>query len=103
MAGYFAELKDNIVQRVVSSETKEWCVDNLGGEWVQTYYFTEGKNYAGVGYTYIPEVDNFCPPQPFSSWTLGNDCKWYAPTQYPVDGQMYSWNEKTLTWDLITL
>jgi hypothetical protein len=101
MAGYFAELKDNIVQRVISSETKEWCETTLGGEWVQTYYATEGKNYAGIGYKYVPEADNFCSPQPYPSWTMGDDCKWYAPTPQPTDGQFYVWNEENLVWDLI--
>jgi hypothetical protein len=101
MAGYFAELQNNIVQRVVSATEAQWCVDNLGGEWVQTYYATEGKNYAGIGWTYIPELDNFCSEKPFESWTMGDDCKWYAPSPKPEG--FYTWNEETLMWDLITL
>jgi len=103
MAGYFAELNNNIVQRVVSATEAQWCVDNLGGEWVQTYYSTAGKNYAGIGYEYIPDVDNFCAPQPYPSWTMDSSCHWQPPIAYPNDGQMYSWNDETLTWDLITL
>lgn len=103
MAAYFAELQNNIVQRVVSSETKEWCETALGGEWVQTYYSTQGKNYAGIGFIYYPEKDNFSSPQPFPSWTLGDDCIWNPPLSYPLDGNMYIWNEDNLMWNKVTL
>jgi len=99
MAGYFAELKDNIVQRVVSATDAQWCVDNLGGEWVQTYYSTEGKNYAGIGYTYHQDKDNFSAPKLFQSWVLDNNCKYVPPINYPNDGNTYIWNETLLTWD----
>ena len=61
------------------------------------------KNYAGIGYTYDFARDAFIPPKPFDSWTLNeNSCLWEAPVAYPDDGQMYTWNEETTSWDLIT-
>jgi hypothetical protein len=37
----------------------------LGGEWRQTsYHGTFRGNYAGIGYTYDPELDEFIPPEP---------------------------------------
>ena len=81
--------------------------------WVQTSYNTIGgthildktpfrKNYAGVGYKYNQTKDAFIPPQPYSSWTLDETtCLWKAPTAYPDDGERYTWNETTTTWDLI--
>ena len=61
------------------------------------------KNYAGVGYTYDETRDAFIPPKPFDSWTLNEtSCTWQAPTAYPDDDQMYTWNEETTSWDLIT-
>jgi hypothetical protein len=61
------------------------------------------KNYAGIGYTYDESRDAFIPPKPFDSWTLNEDsCLWEAPVAMPDDGQMYSWNEETTSWDLIT-
>ena len=61
------------------------------------------KNYAGVGYTYDESRDAFIPPKPFDSWTLNEDsCLWEAPVAMPDDGQKYSWNEETTSWDLIT-
>ena len=62
------------------------------------------KNYAGIGYTYDFARDAFIPPKPFDSWTLDeNSCLWEAPVAMPDDGQQYSWNEETTSWDLITL
>ena len=61
------------------------------------------KNYAGVGYTYDETRDAFIPPKPYDSWTLNEtSCTWQAPTAYPDDDQMYTWNEETTSWDLIT-
>ena len=61
------------------------------------------KNYAGIGMTYDYNRDAFIPPKPFNSWTLNEDsCLWEAPVAYPEDGQMYTWNEETTSWGLIT-
>jgi hypothetical protein len=61
------------------------------------------KNYAGVGYTYDETRDAFISPQPFDSWVLDEQsCLWEAPVAMPDDDQMYTWNEETTSWDLIT-
>lgn len=61
------------------------------------------KNYAGIGYTYDETRDAFIPPKPFDSWVLNEDsCLWEAPVAMPDDNQMYTWNEETTSWDLIT-
>ena len=61
------------------------------------------KNYAGIGYTYDETRDAFIPPQPYDSWVLNEtSCLWEAPTAYPDDDHMYTWNEDLGTWDLIT-
>jgi len=62
------------------------------------------KNYAGVGYTYDHSRDAFIPPKPqgFDSWVLNeSSCLWEAPVEYPDDGQIYTWNEETTSWDLV--
>ena len=62
------------------------------------------KNYAGVGYTYDHSRDAFIPPKPqgFDSWVLNEtSCLWEAPVAYPDDGEMYTWNEDTTSWDLV--
>jgi len=83
--------------------------------WKQTSYNTHGgvhdngetplrKNYAGIGYTYDEDRDAFIPPKPFNSWILNEDtCLWNAPVAMPIDDNMYSWNESTLTWDIVEL
>jgi len=83
--------------------------------WKQTSYNTHGgvhslgdtpfrKNHAGIGYTYDSQKDAFIPPKPYNSWVLNeNTCLWEAPTPYPNDGQMYRWNESTLSWTLQTI
>lgn len=60
------------------------------------------KNYAGVGYTYDHSRDAFIPPKPYDSWTLNEtSCLWEAPVEYPDDGERYTWNEDTTSWDLV--
>ena len=57
------------------------------------------KNYAGIGYTYDPQLDAFIPPKPFASWILDETtCLWAAPTPMPTDGKLYHWDENTLAW-----
>jgi len=81
--------------------------------WKQTSYNTHGgihannetplrKNHAGIGYTYDEDRDAFIPKKPFKSWVLNEStCLWNAPVSYPNDGEIYSWNELTLSWDLV--
>ena len=81
--------------------------------WKQTSYNTKGglhteggtpfrKNHAGIGYTYDEDRDAFVPKKPFNSWILNEDtCLWNSPVAYPTDGELYSWNESTLTWDIL--
>jgi hypothetical protein len=83
--------------------------------WKQTSYNTHGgihinggtpfrKNHAGIGYTYDSNRDAFIPPKPYNSWILNETtCLWEAPIAYPNDGQLYIWNEQTLSWDLLPL
>lgn len=108
---HFAKVIDGIVTEVLVIE-QDVIDTGLFGDpalWVQTSYNTHGgvhpegrplrKNYAGVGYTYDAERDAFYAPQPFASWTLNEDtCLWDAPTPYPDDGKIYTWDEATLAW-----
>jgi hypothetical protein len=99
-------------------------ITGLGHNWKKTSYNTIGgihynpitnqpsedqikafrKNYAGIGYTYDEQRDAFIPPKPFPSWTLDEfSCLWQSPIPYPNDGNMYEWNEETLSWDLANI
>lgn len=108
---HFAEIdENNVVLRVLvgdnnmPNEGYDWFVENLGGTWVKTSYNGNiRKNFAGIGYTYDEERDAFIPPKPFESWTLNEiTCRWQAPTPYPQDGRVYTWDEDTLTWIEVT-
>jgi ADP-heptose:LPS heptosyltransferase len=38
--------------------------------------------------------------KPHNSWVLNqNTYQWDAPTPYPKDGKIYTWNEEILNWD----
>jgi len=113
---HFAEIGlNNTVLRVIVVHNND-CLDEngqeseavgaefyrnlFGGTWVQaSYNATVRKNYAGVGYTYDSTRDAFIPPKPFASWTLNETtCNWEAPTAYPTDGKMYTWDEAATSW-----
>ena len=106
---HFAELdENNIVTRVLvtdndaPNEGYDWLIENLGGTWIQTSYnATIRFNYAGVGFSYDPELDAFIAPQPYPSWLLVEEtCQWESPVPYPDDGLMYSWNEEIIDWEV---
>ena len=69
---HFAELdNDNKVLRVIvvsdehEHEGETWCNNLLGGRWKQTSYNGNMRGmFAGVGYTYDVELDEFVPPEP---------------------------------------
>jgi hypothetical protein len=82
--------------------------------WVQTSYNTHGgvhnnngtplrKNHASIGYTYDENKNAFIPPKPnLPSWILNeNTCLWEAPVAMPINENKYTWNESTLTWDIV--
>ena len=103
---HFAEINsDNIVQRVIVAE-QNFINSGLVGDsfnWVQTSYNGNfRKNYAGSGYTYDKVRDAFIAPQPYPSWTLVEaTCQWEAPTPYPTDDKMYTWDEDTTNWIVV--
>ena len=115
---HFAELDaNNVVLRVIVVDNKDtadvngiekeyigaaFCEKLFGGTWKQTSYNGNfRKNYAGIGYSYLPApIDGFAPPRPYESWNLDPDtCQWVAPVPMPTDGKTYSWNETTQTWE----
>jgi hypothetical protein len=81
--------------------------------WKQTSYNTHGgvhdnggipfrKNHAGIGMTYDEDRDAFIPKKPYNSWILNEDtCLWESPVAKPNDENRYTWNELTLTWNIV--
>tara|TARA_R110000744_G_scaffold50620_1_gene109349 strand:- start:501 stop:857 length:357 start_codon:yes stop_codon:yes gene_type:complete len=111
---HFAQIEDGVVVNVIVAEQE--FVDSQPGTWVQTSYNTRGgvhyapdsntpdggvalgKNYAGIGFSYIDGV-GFHAPQPYPSWALDSDTYlWEPPVAYPDDGKRYEWDEDTTAW-----
>ena len=120
---HFAKLgTGNIVEQIISInntvitdsngvEQEQLGVDfinklyNTRDVWKKTSYHNNiRKNFAGIGYQYDQTRDAFIPPKPFNSWILNETtCQWKAPIPYPTDGNKYTWDEQTLSWDLTTI
>ena len=108
---HFAKIENGIVTNVIVVNNNELLVDGIeteqkgiqfcqslfGGTWIQTSYTNRiRKQYAGIGFTYDADADQFVAPQPFPSWTLDSNNDWQAPTPKP-EGSFY-WDEETLAW-----
>lgn len=114
---HFARVQDGIVTEVIVIE-QDMINTGLWGppeEWIQTSYNTRAgvhtqggvplrKNYAGIGFTYDPDLDAFIPPKIFDSWILDDTTGlWKAPIEYPQDDNVYLWNEEEQQWELSTI
>lgn len=65
-AQYWAQLDDNNIVIDVAVASAEYMAENpdrYPGRWVETYFDTSGKTYAGIGYTYDEATDDFVAPQ----------------------------------------
>jgi hypothetical protein len=106
---HYAFLDDNnIVTEVIVGVSESELIEGLDPEtWYanfrgqvckRTSYNSKiRKNFAGVGFTYDPELDAFIPPKPFASWVLDEStAQWQAPIPRP-EGQ-YLWDEDSLSW-----
>jgi hypothetical protein len=63
-AQYFAQVTDGVVTdvRVVSAGFMAANPGRYPGTWVETFFDTKGKTYAGIGYTYDPATQDFTAP-----------------------------------------
>jgi hypothetical protein len=112
---HYAFLDDNnIVTEVITGVDETELIEGLDPEtWYgnfrgqvckrTSYNGSIRKNYAGIGFTYDPDLDAFISPQMWPSWTLDEEtCQWQPPIPKPTDGAIYFWNESKLSWDLIS-
>jgi hypothetical protein len=111
---HYAFLDDNnIVTEVITGIDETELIEGLTPEvWygnfrgqtcVRTSYnHNIRKQYAGIGYTYDADADQFVAPQPYASWSLGSNNDWKAPSATPTDGKDYIWDEATTTWIEVT-
>ena len=67
-AQYFAQINQNNIVTSVHCVTAEFMAANperYPGVWVETFFTTAGKTYAGIGYTYNEATQDFiAPPLP---------------------------------------
>jgi hypothetical protein len=64
-AQYFAQLDDNNIVTKVAVVQREFLEANpqrYTGRWVETFFDTEGKKYAGVGMIYDEVSQDFVAP-----------------------------------------
>ena len=64
-AQYFAQIDaNNVVTNVavVQQDFMEANPDRYQGIWVETFFDTAGKTYAGIGFTYDPVTQDFIAP-----------------------------------------
>ena len=113
MAHYAFLDENNVVTEVITGidetelieglDTETWYGNFRGQVCKRTSYNGNyRKNYAGIGFTYDAERDAFIAPKPFDSWVLDEEtCLWESPVSYPKDGNIYNWNEETVSWDFI--
>ena len=109
---HFAKVENGVVTQVIVAEQEFIDSGALGNPatWIQTSYNTQGgvhtaggtplrKNYAGIGFLYMADIDAFVPPKPFDSWVLNAESgTWQAPIPRPNDGKNYIWDEEILNW-----
>jgi hypothetical protein len=109
---HFARVENGVVKEVIVADQGFIDSGALGdpAQWIQTSYNTQGgvhkmggtplrKNYAGVGYLYIADIDAFVPPKIHDSWVLNADIGgWEPPLPRPTDGKNYIWDETILNW-----
>jgi hypothetical protein len=100
---HYGNIREQVCKRTSYNTRGGVYYDHATGESAEDQSKAFRKNYAGIGYTYDETRDAFIPTQPFDSWVLNEDsCLWEAPVEYPDDGEMYTWNEDTTSWDLVT-
>ena len=108
---HYAFITDGIVTEVIVGIDESELIEGLDTEtWYgnlraqvckRTSYNGKMRGvYAGIGYTYNEAEDIFVIPQPYASWTREGSF-WNAPVAYPQNGQRYTWNESTLSWDSV--
>jgi len=64
---FFAQLDQNNVVIDVHCVTQEFIEanpDRYPGVWVETFFDTDGKTYAGINFIYDFDTQDFTPPPP---------------------------------------
>jgi hypothetical protein len=108
---HYAFITDGIVTEVITGidetelieglDTETWYGNFRGQVCKRTSYNSKIRGiYAGIGYSYNEAEDIFVTSQPYPSW-IRSGSFWNAPVSKPNDDKFYSWNEETLSWDVL--
>jgi len=125
MAHYAILNENNIVITVITGRDENEIVDGIS-DWEKFYSIETGKtvkrtsfntygnkhklnkapfrkNFATLGGVYDEKNDAFYGQKPFPSWQLDPETfLWNPPIDIPNDGEEYSWNEDSLSWNKIS-
>ena len=77
--GWFAEVADVQVARVIVAPSQDWCEQRLGGTWVEVFKYDPNRAYTGPGQRYDSDW-----PVPFAS-------EWRQPSLVPPDDADDDW------------
>jgi hypothetical protein len=84
---HWAKIENNIVVEVLVGpnygDEGEAFFNTLGGTWVKTSYNNNiRKNYAGIGYSYWPDLDAFVAPKCHDEAVLDEGvCRWVCSNE----------------------
>lgn len=96
----YAFIKNNVVVNIAVFENPS---EQLLNEFKTAYQLDDvvlvNSNKAEIGG--IWNGTKFLLKKPFSSWVLNDQDEWVSPIPYPTDGELYSWNDSMIRWDLI--
>ena len=102
---YFARVDESsTVTEVITAKSLDWCLENLGGTWLETWVGGgTRKNFAAIGSPYREDLDAFVPFTENDGWILNEEtAQWEPPTPMPEapEGDMYFWCNECLDWKL---
>lgn len=98
---YYSEKTGFIVKRTSYNTLGGIHYDSLTKEPSENQDKSFRKNYAGIGFSFDPDLDAFLPPKPFDSWIVDKiTYQWKAPVDYPDDGLNYQWDDSIVNWTL---
>jgi hypothetical protein len=94
----FAVIKNGLVSNIAVAETIEhlFLVIMDADAVIEV---TEATGVPHIGFEYREDKGRFVPMRPGASWSFDEEVfQWLPPTPYPTDGNIYSWDEPSLSW-----
>jgi len=98
----YAVVDNGSVVNIIIAETKQ----DAESASCLTCIEVSPETFVSIGYVYDGSMFiASIPPQPYASWTLGDDGVWIAPVAHPLseigyddNSPSYVWNEESLSW-----